>query len=101
MNNDNIDEEIRKLIIDAIKSYTDGKAERKDLTEKRDYTEIGKIISQTDTSHYLVEINNAQVNISAKDYNIQTYQANDIVWVTIPKENYSNKFISGLKFRPV
>lgn len=88
-----VDNEIKKLIIDAFGNYVNEYFR----VQKIDQTILGKIISDLGSGNYTVEINGENENIHAMDSSIKTYSVNDIVWITIPLGNNSDKFILGKK----
>ena len=56
-----------------------------------DRTIRGRIVSQIDSKHYNVEIQGRQYKIPT--YGNSIFQTNEIVWVCVPENNFSNKFL--------
>ena len=88
-----MDNDIHKLFTDAIGNY----AREFFRNKKIDKTILGKVITNLGSGDYTVEINGENENIHAMDSAIKTYIVNDVVWITIPQGNYSDKFILGKK----
>jgi len=88
-----LDNDIYKLFTDAIKNYLSEYLRN----NKSDRTILGKIITDLGSGNYTVEINGDNETIHAIDSSLKTYITNDIVWITIPQGNYSDKFILGKK----
>lgn len=65
--------------------------ERYQASAPFDRTVRGRIISQLDSKHYLVEMQGSQYKIPV--YGSSSFSPNEIVWICIPENNFNNKFL--------